>query len=81
VERLKQHLIKIGHWSAEQHTALEDEMKETVIEAWKEAISYGTMTEAPFLDVKLMFEDVFAEMPDHLQKQQAKLLRIRGEQS
>ena len=56
-------------------------MKATVVEAWKEAISYGTMTEAPFLDVKLMFEDVFAEMPDHLQKQQAKLLRIRGEQS
>jgi 2-oxoisovalerate dehydrogenase E1 component alpha subunit len=81
VERLKQHLIKIGHWSAEQHTALEEEMKETVIEAWQEAISHGTMTEAPFLDVKLMFEDVFAEMPEHLKKQQAKLLRIRGEQS
>jgi len=81
VERLKQHLIKIGYWSAEQHTALEDEMKATVIEAWKEAISYGTMTEPPFLDVKLMFEDVFAEMPEHLEKQQTKLLRIRGEQS
>jgi 2-oxoisovalerate dehydrogenase E1 component alpha subunit len=61
--------------------ALEEEMTATVIEAWKEAISYGTMTEPPFLDVKLMFEDVFAEMPEHLEKQQAKLLRIQGEQS
>ena len=56
-------------------------MKTVVTEAWNEAISYGTMSDAPFLDVKLMFEDVFAEMPEHLKKQQAKLLRIRGKQS
>jgi hypothetical protein len=54
-------------------------MKTTVTEAWKEAISFGTMTDPPFLDVKLMFEDVFAEMPDHLKKQQDKLLKSRGE--
>jgi 2-oxoisovalerate dehydrogenase E1 component alpha subunit len=81
VERLKQYLIKCGHWSAERQAALEGEMKETVLAAWKEAISFGTMTEAPFLDVKLMFEDVFAEMPEHLEKQRDKLLRIRAEQS
>ena len=81
VERLKQYLIKCGHWSAERQAALEDEMKETVLAAWKEAISFGTMTEAPFLDVKYMFEDVFAEMPEHLEKQRDKLLRIRAEQS
>lgn len=79
VERLKQHLIKEGHWSEDRHTTLEVEMKTTVIEAWKEAITYGTMTEPPFLDVKLMFEDVFAEMPEHLRKQQEKLLKSRGE--
>jgi hypothetical protein len=39
------------------------------------------MTEPPFLDVKLMFEDVFAEMPEHLEKQQNKLLRMRSESS
>jgi 2-oxoisovalerate dehydrogenase E1 component alpha subunit len=79
IERLKHFLIKEGHWSEDQHAALEVEMKTTVIEAWKEAISYGTMTEPPFLDVKLMFEDVFAEMPEHLRKQQEKLLKMRGE--
>jgi len=81
VERLKNHLIKEGHWSGDQHTALEVEMKTTVIEAWKEAVTYGTMTEPPFLDVNLMFEDVFAEMPDHLKKQQEKLLKMREESS
>jgi 2-oxoisovalerate dehydrogenase E1 component alpha subunit len=77
VERLKQHLIAEGHWSEEQQTALEAEMKTSVIEAWKEAVSHGTMTDPPFLDVKLMFEDVFAEMPEHLKKQQEKLLKMR----
>jgi 2-oxoisovalerate dehydrogenase E1 component alpha subunit len=81
VERLKQHLIKQGHWTEDKHTALEVEMKTTVIEAWKEAISYGTMTEPPFLDVNLMFEDVFAETPEHLKKQREKLLKLMGKSS
>ncbi|MCW8873398.1 MAG: 3-methyl-2-oxobutanoate dehydrogenase (2-methylpropanoyl-transferring) subunit alpha [Xanthomonadales bacterium] len=81
VDRLKQHLVKLGHWSEEEQTSLEEEMKATVSEAWKEAVSYGTLTEPPFLDVSLMFEDVFAEMPDHLARQREKLLRMRGERS
>jgi len=81
IERLKHYLIKQELWSEDQHTALEVEMKTTVLEAWKEAISYGTLTEPPFLDVKLMFEDVFAEMPEHLKRQQEKLLRSREEGS
>jgi 2-oxoisovalerate dehydrogenase E1 component alpha subunit len=81
VDRLKQHLVKLGHWSEEEQTALEEEMKATVSEAWKEAVSFGTLTEPPFLDVSLMFEDVFSEMPDHLARQRDKLLRMRGEQS
>jgi len=80
VERLEQHLIKTGQWTDQQHQAMEQELKAEVESAWKEAVSFGTMTEPPFLDVKLAFEDVFAEMPEHLKKQRDKLLRIRGEQ-
>ncbi|HET6593278.1 MAG TPA: thiamine pyrophosphate-dependent enzyme [Xanthomonadales bacterium] len=76
VERLKQHLIKLGHWSEEEQAALEEETKNTVTEAWKEAVSYGTLTDPPFLDVSLMFEDVFAETPDYLVAQREKLLRM-----
>jgi 2-oxoisovalerate dehydrogenase E1 component alpha subunit len=79
--RLKQHLIKSGHWTDEQHAGLGEEMKTAVTNAWKEAVSYGTLTEPPFLDVKLMFEDVFAEKPEHLKKQQEKLLAMRGDPS
>jgi 2-oxoisovalerate dehydrogenase E1 component alpha subunit len=81
VERLKQHLITLGHWSEDEQRALEEEMKATVTEAWKEAVSYGTLTDPPFLDVSLMFEDVFAEMPDHLVKQRRKLLGGKGDEA
>jgi len=78
VMRLKEHMIQTGCWSEEEHAALEQEMKQYVVECWKEACSYGTMTEGPFLDVHEMFEDVFEEMPDHLRRQQAELLALEG---
>ena len=46
--------------------------------AWKEACSYGTLSEPPRLDPLTMFEDVFAEMPEHLRRQQAALARELG---
>jgi 2-oxoisovalerate dehydrogenase E1 component alpha subunit len=81
VSRLQSHLVKLGWWSDDEQSALEEEMKNTVSEAWKEAVSYGTLTEPPFLDVSLMFEDVFAEMPDYLEAQRDKLLGLRERQS
>jgi len=77
-ERLKQHLINTGHWSEDQHTALKAELKTTVTEAWKEALSYGTMSEGPSLDVREMFEDVYAEVPERLKRQRAQLLALKG---
>ncbi len=81
IERLRKHLERLGHWSEAQHEALEVKMKDKVNRAWKEATSYGTMTEPPFLDVELMFEDVFAQMPEHLKKQRDKLLGAQRESS
>ena len=78
VKRLKQHLINGGHWSDEQHAALHQELKETVATAWKKAISFGTMTEGPKLDVREMFDDVYAEIPEHLKRQRQQLLAIKG---
>jgi len=81
LDRLRQHLIRLGHWSDEQQQALEAELRDEVAAAWKEAVSYGTLTEPPFLDVSLMFEDVFAETPDYLLAQRDKLLGMRGEEA
>jgi 2-oxoisovalerate dehydrogenase E1 component alpha subunit len=78
VERLKNHLIDLGEWSEERHAALAKEMDEHVVASWKEAVTYGTLTEAPRLDAHLMFEDVFKEMPEHLKKQEAELRAERA---
>jgi len=81
IDRLLQHLVKLGHWSDEKQTALEEETKMVVDDAWKEAISFGTMTEPPFLNAQLMFEDVYKEIPDHLKKQRDEMLKLSGEKS
>ena len=79
IERLKQHLIAIGAWSEDQHHRLELEVEETITGNWKESISYGTMTEGPFLDPDSLFDDVFKETPEHLQRQREALRQLRSE--
>ncbi len=76
LERLKQHLITEGYWSQADHEALEKELRAEVLAAWKEAQAYGTMTEGPFLDPATMFDDVYAETPDHLEIQRRQMLAL-----
>ena len=73
VERLKQHLIAEGFWSEQKHEELEKELQDEVMAAWKQAQKYGTMTEGPFLDPALMFDDVYADMPAHLEEQRRQM--------
>jgi 2-oxoisovalerate dehydrogenase E1 component alpha subunit len=79
--RLRQHLTKLGHWSDELQGETEEEMKTYVNDCWKEAVTYGTMSEPPFLEEHLMFEDVFKEMPEHLKKQQAESRQLEADES
>jgi 2-oxoisovalerate dehydrogenase E1 component alpha subunit len=78
VERLKNHLIALGEWSEERHAALVKELEEHVVESWKEAVQYGTLTDGPRLSRDLMFQDVFKEMPEHLRKQREQLRAEQG---
>jgi 2-oxoisovalerate dehydrogenase E1 component alpha subunit len=73
VERLKNHLIELGEWSNEQHAALEKELEAHVTTCWKESLAAGTMNDGPRLDRNSMFDDVFKEVPPHLQRQRAQL--------
>jgi 2-oxoisovalerate dehydrogenase E1 component alpha subunit len=73
IERLKQHLIQAGHWSQSDHEQLTQRLEEQVDAAWKEASADTTPP-----DPNLMFEDVFKEMPEHLQRQRAALAAERG---
>jgi 2-oxoisovalerate dehydrogenase E1 component alpha subunit len=78
VQRLKRHLIALGEWSEARQQALSVELESLVDAAWKEAVTYGTMSEGPKLDADLMFEDVFKDMPQHLERQRASMRAERG---
>lgn len=73
IERLKQHLIRIGHWSEDEHQAVQKECEAEVIAAQKEAESHGSLLTGQTSSVATMFEDVYAEMPWHLRRQRQQL--------
>ncbi len=73
IARLKQHLIRLGEWSEQRHQALTTELEELVAANWKEAVTYGTLNEGPRLNPDLLFEDVFKELPPHLQRQREQM--------
>jgi len=78
IARLKHHLIALGEWSERRHEALTAELDAQVVGAWKEAASYGTLTEGPRLDRSLMFEDVFKELLPHLRLQRDEMQSGQG---
>lgn len=69
VERLKSHLILRGLWSEERHVQTEAELAETVLTAQREAEAIGTLHAGRRPSPRCMFDDVYAEMPPHLQRQ------------
>ncbi|MGB8973117.1 MAG: thiamine pyrophosphate-dependent enzyme, partial [Pseudomonas capeferrum] len=73
IARLKQHLIKIGHWSEEEHQAVTAEFEAAVIAAQKEAEQFGTLANGHIPSAASMFEDVYKEMPEHLRRQRQEL--------
>lgn len=73
IERLKTHLIARGDWSDQQHTELVADVDRQVLAAAKEAESYGTLLDGRVASAKSIFEDVFKEMPAHLQRQRREM--------
>ncbi len=73
VKRLKQHLMVLGVWSEEEHLATQKEVEAEVTAAQKEAESYGTLADGQVQSPAAMFEDVYKDMPAHLQRQREEL--------
>ncbi len=73
IARLKNHLIGLGEWDEERHTALEKELNELVIASYKEAETYGTLHDGPLSPVESIFEDVYAEQDWRLRRQRQDL--------
>ena len=69
IERLKHHLIKIDAWSQDEHNRTQKEYEAQVIAAQKEAESHGTLASGQTSDIASMFEDVYKDVPWHLERQ------------
>src|SRR5258708_17333641 len=54
IQRLKQHLTGLGEWSEARHQALSAELAALVASSWKEATTFGTITDGPRLNADLM---------------------------
>jgi 2-oxoisovalerate dehydrogenase E1 component alpha subunit len=73
VARLKQHLIRMGAWSEEEHGRTQRQIEGDVVAAQKEAESHGTLVSGHVHDASAMFEDVYETMPAHLARQRAQV--------
>jgi len=73
IDRLERHLIASGEWSAEQGERLRADVGEEVQAASREAEGYGTLLDGRAPSAKSIFEDVFEEMPPHLQRQRQQM--------
>lgn len=73
IQRLKTHLIGVGEWTETQHAQAQQELEAEVAAAQKEAESYGTLLDGHIPSAATMFEDVFAQMPEHLRRQRQEM--------
>jgi 2-oxoisovalerate dehydrogenase E1 component alpha subunit len=73
VDRLKAHLRSLGDWSDEREQTLAKQCEDEVNQAWKEAVTYGSLTDGPQLDPETMFQDVFKEQTPSLARQRMQL--------
>ncbi|AOG00003.1 dehydrogenase E1 component family protein [Blastomonas sp. RAC04] len=78
IHRLKQHCIGLGIWDDERHAAMDLELAEMVKAATKEAEKNGVLGHGMHQPFETMFEDVFEELPWHLQEQMAQALEERA---
>jgi 2-oxoisovalerate dehydrogenase E1 component alpha subunit len=77
IMRLKRHLIALGEWSLEQHVAMDAELVDRVKAATKEAEKNGILGHGLHHPFHTMFEDVYKELPWHLEEQAEQAIRER----
>ncbi len=73
IERLKQHLIYIGEWSVASHQQLNGALEQEVATAFQQAESFGSLATGLGHSPSSIFDDVYQELPEHLQRQRDEL--------
>lgn len=71
IPRLRRHLERLGVWPEEEHQRVVKELESEIAAAQKEAESHGSLATGRTPGVASMFEDVYKDMPAHLQRQRA----------
>jgi 2-oxoisovalerate dehydrogenase E1 component subunit alpha len=69
IERLKAHLLAIGEWDEDRHSAMAAECDAAIRAAQKESEKVGILPDQGKDDIESMFEDVYADVPWHLAEQ------------
>ncbi len=69
IDRLKQHLIVNEAWSEERHVQTQAQLLDEITTTQKAVEAHGTLVDNKPLSPALMFNEVFAEMPEHLRRQ------------
>ncbi len=77
VMRLKDHLVALGEWDEERQAAMDLECAERVKAATKEAEKNGILGHGLHHPFRTMFQDVYEELPWHLEEQAAQARRER----
>ncbi|TWJ09889.1 LOW QUALITY PROTEIN: 2-oxoisovalerate dehydrogenase E1 component alpha subunit [Altererythrobacter ishigakiensis] len=77
VMRLKNHLIELGEWDEDRQSAMDLECAELVKSATKEAEKNGILGHGLHHPFHTMFEDVYEELPWHLEEQADQAIRER----
>ncbi len=77
INRLKRHLVELGEWSEEQQATMDKEVAEEVRLAAKEAEKNGILGQGLHHPFHTMFEDVYEDLPWHLEEQAEQAIRER----
>ncbi|MEM9084743.1 MAG: thiamine pyrophosphate-dependent enzyme [Pseudomonadota bacterium] len=77
VTRLKDHLIALGEWDEDRQAAMDKECADRVKATTKEAEKNGILGHGLHHPFHTMFEDVFEELPWHLEEQAEQATRER----
>lgn len=77
IARLKRHLIALGEWSEDQQAQMDREVADEVKAASKEAEKSGVLGQGLHHPFRTMFEDVFEDLPWHLEEQAEQAIRER----
>lgn len=79
IERLYQHLVRLGEWSADAHQELNTTLEREVAATFQQAETHGTVSSGLGHATSALFDDVYANVPHNLREQLNELRAESGQ--